>query len=479
MSNVNQVDRDHHVVELALEPSVQHKHALAVDLDGLDQIDIDLKTFLDQPAPFSTDGKPLELTLDLICFSHRHWDGVTDRPHHLLTRCARERRVFFWEPAVFEEQSLPRIEVIEAQPQLWIVKPHLPACASPALAQSMQRELLDDFLADYDVASLIRWYETPLALAFSSHLDADATIYDCVEDIGRLPGSPAELKRLEQELLTAADLVFASGMSLYESKRRQHAAVHVFPGSVDVAHFATARRGGADPADQAAIAHPRAGYIGVLDQRLDWPLIGELARLRPESHFIFIGPVRDIDPAALPQAANLHFLGPKSYAELPQYLAGWDVALVPYAVNTANRFLCSNTTSEYLAAGKPVVSTPIQDMMRGYGNAGLVCIAACAEEFAAAVDGAIASQRAHAPHIASWLTAVDEKLAGRSWDRTWSEMWAQIERVRRRSASFSIEPPIAAFRSATYTPTAYRSTKVLQQSGMKTPTAAHARRWQW
>jgi len=384
-------------------------------------------------------------SLDLLCFSHLRWHFVTQRPQHLLTRCARERRVFYWEEPWWDADDngdgTPTLEVMAEQANLWVLRPHLPRAGN---ADEMLRGLLAGFLRDFRVERYVRWYYTPMALSFTGGLAAEATVYDCMDELSGFLGAPPELGEREQQLFREADVVFTGGMSLYEAKRLHHANVHAFPSSIDAAHFAQAKTIVGEPADQAGIAHPRAGFFGVLDERFDSALMGELARLRPEVQFCLIGPVVKIDPESLPKAANLHYLGGKSYAELPSYLAGWDVALLPFALNDSTRFISPTKTPEYLAAGKPVVSTPIRDVVSGYGNAGLVTIAASAEEFAAALDGALQ------PQSAGWQKAVEEKLAKTSWDRTWAGMWREIERVfavaPKGSAAHGVELDSAACR---------------------------------
>ena len=371
--------------------------------------------------------------IDLLCFSHLRWHFVFQRPQHLLTRCARQRRTFFWEEPVFEDVKEPRLEVLEEAEQLWILRPHLSQGSDSNAAQHL---LLQEFLDRFQVRRFVRWYYTPMALGFSRDLAGEATVYDCMDELSGFAGAPPELKAREQELFSAADVVFTGGMSLYEAKRRQHGNVHAFPSSIDVDHF---RSGGADPADQAQIPHPRVGFFGVLDERFDSDLMREVAKLRPEVHFVLIGPVVKIDPASLPQAANIHYPGPKSYAELPAYLAGWDAAILPFARNASTRFISPTKTPEYLAGGKPVVSTPIHDVVTGYGDEGLVAIAANAESFAKAIDGALA------PQTEAWRDAVEKKLRTNSWDRTWAAMWKEVELVRSRSVSLGV-PAIASMR---------------------------------
>jgi glycosyltransferase involved in cell wall biosynthesis len=206
-------------------------------------------------------------------------------------------------------------------------------------------------------------------------------------------------------------------MSLYEAKRNLHDAVYAFPSSVDQHHFNRARgKAIADPPLQAQIPHPRVGFFGVVDERMDLELVEATAKLRPTLQFIIIGPVVKIDPASLPQQPNLHWLGAQDYQQLPGFIAGWDVAFMPFARNESTRFISPTKTPEFLAAGLPVVSTPIADVVRPYGENGLVEIAATPEETAQAIDTCL--QRPYGP----WLRRVDAFLDGMSWDQTWQRM---------------------------------------------------------
>jgi UDP-galactopyranose mutase len=393
-----------------------------------------------QTGPISVNGSESHRS-DLLCFSHLRWHFVTQRPQHLLTRAALTRRVFFWEEPYWDADDngdgTPTLELMHESPQLTVCRPHLPRAGN---ADDMQRDLLRRFMAEQHISAYTAWYYTPMALGFTDRLTPEATVYDCMDELTGFLGAPPALAEREQDLFRQADTVFTGGMSLYEAKRKQHPNVHAFPSSIDVPHFAQALQQQADPADQDAIPHPRAGFFGVLDERFDLALVREVAALRPKVHFVFLGPVVKIDPATLPQAENIHYLGGKSYTELPAYLAGWDVALLPFAMNESTRFISPTKTPEYLAAGKPVVSTPIHDVVAGYGNEGLVAIAPTPAEFATAID------RALQPQPESWHKAVAAKLAGGSWDRTWAAMDKEIERVRTRSAQ--VKPAtVSAYRN--------------------------------
>ncbi|WP_431266812.1 hypothetical protein [Dankookia sp. P2] len=284
-----------------------------------------------------------------------------------------------------------------------------------------QRSLLDGLLAQEAGRPLIAWFYTPMALEFAAHLRPDLTVYDCMDELSAFRGAPPRMLDLERALLGRADLVFTGGRSLYEAKRSRHPRVHCFPSSIDAAHFAAARAMPADPSDQAGLPRPRIGFFGVVDERMDLGLVEALAAARPDWAFAMIGPVVKIDPASLPRLPNIHWLGGKGYAELPRYLGGWDAGFMPFARNESTRFISPTKTPEFLAAGLPVVSTPITDVVRDWGpkedgGPGLVEIAADLMSFATALQ--LVLDRPRGP----WLKQVDRRLAQLSWDRTWTEM---------------------------------------------------------
>jgi UDP-galactopyranose mutase len=352
---------------------------------------------------------------DLVCFSHLRWNFVFQRPQHLLTRCATERRVYYFEEPLFADAASPHLHV-ERDGNVTIVVPRLPHGLTEDEIATAQRTLLNQLMASERIRQYVLWYYTPMALAFTDHLTPQAIVYDCMDELSAFAHAPAALKAREAELLRRASLVFTGGHSLYEAKRETHPNVRPFPSSVDVDHFAQARRRGADPIDQARIPRPRLGFFGVIDERMDLDLLAGVAAARPEWHLVMIGPVVKIDPAMLPTHPNIHYLGGKKYGELPDYIAGWDVALLPFARNHATRFISPTKTPEYMAAGKPVVSTAIRDVVRPYGQQGLVRIADTVDEFVAACEAALAEDPV--PR----LRAHDAFLRQTSWDGTWAQM---------------------------------------------------------
>jgi UDP-galactopyranose mutase len=329
-----------------------------------------------------------------------------------MVRFARNRRVYFVEEPILEDIDAPAISV-DMHDGVSVVVPHLPRRFDAAQSIAAQRAALDDLIATEGLARFVLWYYTPQALAFSDHLRPEAVVYDCMDELSAFKGASADLPELEQRLMRRADLVFTGGQSLYEVKKARHRNIHAMPSSVDVAHFASARHGAIDPLDQRDVPRPRLGFFGVLDERLDIPLLAGLADARPDWHIVMIGPVVKIDPQSLPQRANVHYLGPKAYAELPRYIAGWDVALLLFARNDATRFISPTKTPEYLAAGKPVVSTSIRDVVTPYGELGLVYIADTVPDMVRACEAALEEPGGVRQSRA------DGFLRGTSWDATW------------------------------------------------------------
>src|SRR5215831_894301 len=364
---------------------------------------------------------------DLVVWSHLRWDFVYQRPQHLLKRSAADRRVFFVEEPVFNGSM--HLDVRERENGIRVITPHLPeGLRSDVAIQAALKEMIHRYFAENNISEYVFWYYTPMALEFTRQMSPIAIVYDCMDELSAFKGAPDALVQREKELLKLADLVFTGGQSLYQAKRDRHPSVHAFPSSIDRAHFNQARARNADPDDQASIPYPRLGFFGVIDERFDIDLIAQVAEARPEWQFVMIGPIVKIDPETLPRRANIHYLGGKNYQELPQYIAGWDVALLPFAMNESTRFISPTKTPEYLAAGKPVVSTPIRDVVRPYGELGLVQIAADSDEFIVAIENALRPSAKNA----EWLERVDSFLAQTSWDETWERMSELIDKVLER-----------------------------------------------
>jgi glycosyltransferase involved in cell wall biosynthesis len=353
---------------------------------------------------------------DMVCFSHLRWNFVYQRPQHLISRFAKNFRVFFVEEPVFNAKS-DQLLVSESAENVKIVVPHLLDDHRRPDVDIRQQELLEKLFADEQIDNYLFWYYTPQALKFSREFEPKFVVFDCMDELSAFKSASPDLKQLEQELLAKANVVFAGGQSLYEAKKKNHPRTFLFPSSIDKKHFVQARTIAFDPPDQDSIPHPRLGFFGVIDERLDIDLLEKVSRLRPNWHFIMIGPVVKIDQRSLPNFHNIHYLGSKSYQDLPGYLSGWDIAMIPFAHNEATRFISPTKTPEYLAAGKPVISTPIIDVIRPYGNKGLVRIAGTPDEFVR-----VAEEELGIRDREEWLDAVDDFLSNSSWDITHNEM---------------------------------------------------------
>ncbi|MEP6902412.1 MAG: glycosyltransferase family 1 protein [Actinomycetota bacterium] len=361
------------------------------------------------------------VSYSLICLSHLRWDFVYQRPQHLLSRFAKNINVYFFEEPIFSGEPT-RLEVSRREDNLFVIVPHISHSDREIRnVVEIQREMLDGFIQSENIADFVLWFYTPMAMEFASHFQPLATVFDCMDELSAFKFAPPELLENEKRLLGKADLVFTGGQSLYEAKKDKHAKVFAFPSSIDVKHFKQAREIREEPADEKSIPHPRFGFCGVIDERMDIELLGQMANVRPDWHFVMIGPVVKIAEEDLPHRENIHYLGGKDYKDLPAYLSGWDVALMPFAINESTKYISPTKTPEYLAAGLPVVSTPIQDVVRPYGEQGLVNIARTAEEFVAACEKSLAEN-----HSAR-LQQADEFLSHYSWDKTFGEMLQLID----------------------------------------------------
>ncbi|MEP6726106.1 MAG: glycosyltransferase family 1 protein [Bacteroidota bacterium] len=354
--------------------------------------------------------------MDIVCYSHLRWNFVYQRPQHLLSRFARSFRVLFIEEPVFDAEKA-YLDNHQNEDKVWVIVPHLPAGLSDPETTVTQNGLLKDFFDFFGVKEFIAWYYTPMATGLNPSFTPSLVIYDCMDELSAFKNAPAAIKKRETELMEKADIVFTGGNSLYQAKKNKHSNIYLFPSSIDHHHFEKARSMEVDLPDLQEIPSPRIGFVGVIDERMDIDLLDAIAAKKPDWHFILIGPVVKIDPASLPQRQNIHYLGAKSYKELPFYISKWQVAMMPFAINESTRFISPTKTPEYLAAGKPVVSTPIHDVVKGYGDKGLVYIADSPLQFIIEIQNAL-----YMPDRVKWLKAVDSVLSQNSWDNTVEKM---------------------------------------------------------
>lgn len=353
----------------------------------------------------------------LVCFSHLPWKFVYQRPQHLLSRFTKAYAVYYIEE--FTYSTAADGYTLSTTPEhVTVVVPHLNHSAQ-GTKHELDRKgaVIEHLFKAHRIESYIFWYYTPMALAYTADFSPLATVYDCMDELSAFKFAPPEIKVLEQALFKKANVVFTGGNNLYKAKQDQHRNIHCFPSSIDKAHFQAARHHDEDVADQSAIPHPRLGFYGVIDERFDIDLIKQAADARPDWQFVLVGPIIKIDPATLPQNKNIHYLGAKTYAELPAYLSGWDIALIPFAINESTRYISPTKTPEYLAGGKPVISTAITDVVNPYHGLGLVHIVQNADDLVqlAVSELSLTDKR-------EWLAKVDEYLSTISWDATWERM---------------------------------------------------------
>jgi UDP-galactopyranose mutase len=359
----------------------------------------------------------------LLVFCHLRWNFVYQRPQHVLSRLARQRPVHVIEEPVFDATG-PRWEHTQPHENLTVSIPHTPVQEfgfSPKQCDAIS-PLLRELTSSRGITECDAWTYTPLAFSLIESLRPKVVVYDCMDELSAFLNAPEELVRMEQSLMRRADLVFTGGPSLFASKRSRHSRVYCFSSSVDSEHF---RRGvieQTEPEVQKSLPHPRLGYFGVIDERIDLELIEKLADARPDCSIVMVGPIVKIDPAMAPRRANIHYFGKQEYADLPSFVKGWDVCLMPFAMNDATRYISPTKVLEYMAAGKPIVSTPIHDVVEPYGE--IVYSGKTHEEFISACASALDSTREEKERRQKMADAV---IANTSWDQTAASMEVLLE----------------------------------------------------
>jgi glycosyltransferase involved in cell wall biosynthesis len=294
---------------------------------------------------------------DIVVMCHLRWEFVYQRPQHIISRLSKDHKILFIEEPLKKETKGHNLKILSQN--LHILQPNTDSIEEIG-------SILTDFLRNTRVP--IGWFYSASFIPLLEQLEFDHIIYDCMDELSMFKGAPQHLIEQEKYLLAHTDVVFTGGKSLYESKKQIHDNVFCFPSSVDEEHFATAKNGVSLPADIATIPHPIAGYYGVVDERIDLDLLEKTAVTNPDISFVMIGPVVKIQEEELPQAPNIHYLGMKPYKVLPNYLKAFDIAMMPFALNDATKFISPTKTLEYMAAGKPIISTKIKDVVRDYSH---------------------------------------------------------------------------------------------------------------
>jgi glycosyltransferase involved in cell wall biosynthesis len=357
----------------------------------------------------------------LIVFCHLRWDFVFQRPQHLMTRLAEHYRILIVEEPVFHEGQA-HLQKRAVAPNITVCTPHTAIHAGGF--HDDQIPTLQTLLADLvpQGEKPVVWFYTPMALPLLQSFEPSLVVYDCMDELAAFKNSPKQLLQRESALLNIADLCFTGGPSLYQAKRERHPNAHCFSSSVDAKHFQQAKDRSYSHPDQAHIEHPRLGFYGVIDERFDTELIKEVAAARPDWQIVLVGPVVKIAPEDLPKADNIHYMGQRNYDDLPKFLAGWDVCLLPFAMNESTKFISPTKVLEYMAAELPSVSTPITDVKVPYSH--VVEIAATPAEFIAACDRMLALSDEQKADLAERMRKV---VAGTSWDKTAEAMHQLIQ----------------------------------------------------
>lgn len=357
----------------------------------------------------------------LIVFCHLRWDFVFQRPQHLMTRLAEHYRILFVEEPVYDEGKA-HLKKTAVAPNITVCQPHT-GIQAPGFHDDQiptLQTLLGDLVPEGERP--VVWFYTPMALPLLQGFDPALVIYDCMDELAAFKNAPKQLLQRENALLNIADLCFTGGPSLYQSKRERHANAHCFSSSVDAKHFHKALDRDYSHPEQNHVARPRLGFYGVIDERFDTDLVRQVAEARPDWQIVLVGPVVKIDPANLPRANNIHYMGQRTYEQLPQFLAGWDVCLLPFALNESTKFISPTKVLEYMAAELPSVSTPITDVKVPYGD--VVAIADTPEKFIAACERMLAMNDEQQAALKARMRAI---VANTSWDKTAASMHHLIQ----------------------------------------------------
>ncbi|HWI13533.1 MAG TPA: glycosyltransferase [Burkholderiales bacterium] len=310
--------------------------------------------------------------LPIVVHSHLRWDFVWQRPQHILTRLAANHRVVFIEEPVWGDHP-SGLDITQAARNVVRIVPRMRTGAereADDLPCAIQAAFDKHELLRGDFSRVIHWFYTPMAApVFLGKFEAAAVVYDCMDELSKFRFAPEDLRRRERLLLKEADVVFTGGYQLFTAKSQHHRNVHFYGCGVEVEHYAKAREAGTviHP-DIAHLPRPVLGYFGVIDERLDYELIDRLAASFHDGSIVMIGPLAKVDRDTLPQRANIHWLGQQAYETLPRYVKGFDVCLMPFALNEATEHINPTKTLEYMAAGKPVVSTAVPDVVRNFDS---------------------------------------------------------------------------------------------------------------
>jgi len=371
----------------------------------------------------------------IIVHCHLCWDWVWQRPQQFLSRLSQHHKILFVETAGPEpELATPSAKFRQAPgfPNITILRLAFPKWKwnDAEYVDSERRRLVQDFV-DSPIGKVfenpIQWFYDPMAVpSFAGHMGEVLTVYDCMDELSKFRGAPPQMIDRELQLLERADIVFTGGRRLYESKSQFHDNCHFYGCGVDVEHFGKARSAQTIvPADVGSLSQPVLGYFGVIDERMDYELVAHLAETRPSWSIVMVGPVTKVAPDQLPQAPNLHWLGQRTYADLPAFCKGFDLCLMPFALNESTEYINPTKALEYMATGRQIIGTPVTDVVRNFGS--VVKIARTREDFVLLCESALDQPDADA--IARGLKMAQQN----SWDSIVAELEGHmVEALQRK-----------------------------------------------
>ncbi len=366
----------------------------------------------------------------IVVFSHLRWNSVTQRPQHLLQRLSDHHPILFVEEPIEHDANDGGTALLsQVEENITVLQPRI---GWDNMTQNLA-PIVKAQCSAMGIQDPILWFYSPMFIDIADCLSYSKIVYDCMDELSAFLGAPQSLLAKEEKLLAVSDVVFTGGKSLFESKRQRHRNVHCFPSSVDEKHFKKVFKSSTQiPADISKIKPPVVGFYGVVDERLDLALIDQISLKRPEVSFVIIGPVVKIDPSSLPVRKNIHYLGKKEYAELPSYLKAFDIAMMPFALNDATRFISPTKTLEYMAANKPIISTAIYDVVRDYSD--VVTVVSHAEAFSQAITDYLEETESQCSKREKKQEAI---IANTSWDKTATAMQELISVESADEKSFS------------------------------------------
>jgi glycosyltransferase involved in cell wall biosynthesis len=381
-----------------------------------------------QPLKTSSAG---EECYPILVHSHLRWDWVWQRPQQFLSRLSQRHPVLFVEEPLATpglKSATAELRDVPGLPNLTVLRTEFPPelLLDREAVDAEQHRLVTSKLAGplgRTFRRPVQWFYDPMAVVpFAGQMNERAVVYDCMDQLSQFRGAPAELIKRERALLAVADVVFAGGPKIHGAKRLLNKNCHSYGCGVDVQNFGKARLPEtAILPELEKLPRPTLGYFGVVDERMDYELLGMMADAHPEWSIAIVGPWTKVDPAAFPQRSNLHWLGGRDYEQLPGFVKGLDVCLMPFARNEATEFINPTKALEYMATGRPIVSTAIEDVILQFSE--VVDVAHSRAEFISACERALAK-----PNVGAIERGLE--LAGRnSWEAIVERLKGHIEDV--------------------------------------------------